>query len=71
MKTRRLKLNIGSVEACTGWSDSKLTFTQYPRHSDEARREAVILIERPSDVEEIRRALNNIVAYWRNRMEDV
>ena len=70
MKTRRLKLNIGSVEARTGWTSSKLVFTQYPRLG-ESRREAVIDIERPSDVEEIRRALSKIVADWKRQMEGV
>ena len=70
MRTRRLKVNIGSVEAHTGWSNSKLVVTQYPR-LNESRREVVINIERPSDVEEIRRALNSIVASWKRQMENV
>lgn len=61
--TRRLKVEMGCVQASCGWSDSTLTFREW--RPDGVVREAVVGIESPADLRWLRHELEKIEANWR------
>lgn len=68
MRTRRTKLRLSWVEARTGWRDSKLVFTDV---SGNERKQAVINIDAPYELKEIRSQLDKIEDAWRKALDSL
>lgn len=65
MRTRRTKINVYHCETNVSWANSHLKFIEM---NGEERKEVVINIRDPSDVDYIRDQLNKIVDGWHKKI---
>lgn len=65
MRTRRTKIGVYHCETNASWANSHIKFIDF---NGEERREVIIQITAPSDVDYIRDQLNKIVEGWHKQL---
>lgn len=69
IQRRTLTVRVGRIIARTNWRDAALVVESYSSDRDDLVKVAVIKIEHPLDLAEIRRRCDDIEAHWRQQLE--